>query len=118
MDDSSKMIIRDKMGTRNRREVKKEDLELHRGEFSMFSEKMAGLVGPSYFLAFMAGGITGMVQRPPLKARRTHRLLLNSVVNNTMKTGFRYANNTGAAVLLYLLTGKFIVFILKEEFED
>ena len=84
----------------------------------MFNEKMAGLVGPSYFLAFMAGGITGMAQRTPLKARRTKRLFLNSVVNNTMKTGFRFANNTGAAVLLYLLTGKFIVFIFKEEFED
>ena len=84
----------------------------------MFSELMAGLVGPSYFLAFGVGGVTGLIQTPPLKARRTYRLIANNYVNSTMKTGFRFANNTGAAVLLYLLTGKFIVFVFKEEFED
>ena len=84
----------------------------------MFQEKMAGLVGPSYFLAFMTGGVVGIAKIPPLKSRRTARLMVNNLVNNTMKTGFRFANNTAAAIMLYLITGKFINFIFKEEFED
>ena len=84
----------------------------------MFSERMAGLVGPSYIMAFISGGFIGLTQVPPAKARRTTRLLVNSYVNNIGKTSFRYANNTGAAVLMYLLTGKLINFIFKEEFDE
>ena len=79
---------------------------------------MAGLVGPSYVIAFVGGGLMGLSQVPPPKSRRTTRLLVSSYVNNIGKTSFRYANNTGAAVLMYLLTGKAIEFIFKEEFED
>ena len=84
----------------------------------MFSERMAGLVGPSWILAFFGGGLIGMTQTPPLKARRTTRLFLNAYVNSMGKTAFRYGNNTGAAVLLYLLTGKLINFVFLEEFEE
>ena len=84
----------------------------------MFSDKMAGLVGPSYFIAFVLGGLQGFRVPLPKRAYRTSRLRLNSMVNNIGKTSFRYGNNTGAAVLLYLMTGKFINFLLKEEFED
>ncbi len=84
----------------------------------MWNEKMAGLVGPSYVLAFFAGGLMGLTNKTPLKARRTYRLLVNNHVNNMSKTAFRYANNTGAAVLMYMMTGKFIQFFFQEEFED
>ena len=114
MDDTQKIVINQRQGKRQSRE----DAVLHRGEMSMFSERMAGLVGPSYVLAFLAGGFIGLTKTPPLKARRTKRLLVNSYVNNIGKTSFRYANNTGAAVLMYLLTGKLINFVFLEEFED
>ena len=84
----------------------------------MFSEKIAGLLGPSYVIAFGLGATVGVLKGTPIKARRTYRLWMNNTVNNFMKTGFRYANNTGAAILLYMLTGKSIYFIFKEEFED
>ena len=114
MDDTQKIVINQRQGKRQSRE----DAVLHRGEMSMFSERMAGLVGPSYVLAFIAGGFIGLTKTPPLKARRTKRLLVNSYVNNIGKTSFRYANNTGAAVLMYMLTGKLINFVFLEEFED
>lgn len=55
--------------------------------------------------------VYGGLQRPPAKARRTTRLLLNTYVNNIGRTGSRFANNTAAAVLLYVLTGKFVNFV-------
>jgi len=81
-------------------------------------EKMASLVGPSYVLALFSGGFYGLTMVPPPKARRTTRILLNTYLNNVGKTSSRFANNTAAAVLLYVATGKFIDFIFKEELED
>ena len=96
----------------------REEQILHRGSMSMFSDKLAGLVGPSYFIAFCVGGLKGAMMPLPKRAYRTTRLRLNTMMNNVGKTSFRYGNNTGAAVLLYLLTGKLINFIFLEEFDD
>ena len=81
-------------------------------------EKMASIVGPSYVFAMIGGGLYGMTMVPPTKARRTTRILLNTYLNNVGKTSSRFANNTAAAVLLYVFTGKLINFIFTEELED
>ena len=84
----------------------------------MFNEKLASIVGPTYVLAFIGGGVKSLTQVPPSKARRTTRLFLNAYINNFGKTASRYANNSAALVFLYLITGKMINFIFLEEFED
>jgi len=81
-------------------------------------EKMASLVGPSYVLALFSGGFYGLTMGVPPKARRTTRILLNTYLNNVGKTSSRFANNTAAAVLLYVATGKLINFIFQEELDD
>ena len=43
--------------------------------------------------------------------------MLNNYLNNIGKTSASFANNTGGAILLYMLTGKTIDFIFKEELE-
>ncbi len=113
MDDSQKIIIGQRRGGRSRQDnlIKKE-------ESSIFFEKMASLVGPSYVLALFSGGFYGLTMVPPPKARRTTRILVNTYLNNIGKTSSRFANNTAAAVLLYVGTGKFINFIFQEELED
>ena len=73
----------------------------------MFMEKMASIVGPSYVLALFGGAFYGLTLGVPPKARRTTRILLNTYLNNVGKTSSRFANNTAAAVLLYVFTGKF-----------
>lgn len=77
----------------------------------MFMEKMASIVGPSYVLALFGGAFYGLTLGVPPKARRTTRILLNTYLNNVGKTSSRFANNTAAAVLLYVFTGKLINFI-------
>ena len=84
----------------------------------MFTEKMASVIGPSYFLAFFVGGGLGLAKIPPPKARRTYRLLVNNYLNNIGKTSAHFGNHVGAAVLMYLLIGKSIEFIFKEELES
>lgn len=79
---------------------------------------MASIIGPSYILALIGGGFYGLTLPTPPKSRRTTRILLNTYLNNIGKTSSRFANNTAAAVLLYVLTGKFINFIFKEELDD
>ena len=44
--------------------------------------------------------------------------MMSSYFDNCSRTASRYANNTGAAVFLFLMTGKFINFVFLEEFED
>ncbi len=44
--------------------------------------------------------------------------MMNSYLNNIGKTGSRFANNTAAAVFLYVVTGKLINHIFLEEFDD
>lgn len=39
-------------------------------------------------------------------------------MNTVGKTATRFANNSAAAVLMYIITGKMINFILEEEFLD
>ena len=113
MDDNERIIVGQRRGGRSREShvIKKE-------ESSMFMEKMASIVGPSYVLALFGGGFYGMTIGVPTKARRTTRILLNSYLNNVGKTSSRFANNTAAAVLLYVFTGKLINFIFLEELED
>ena len=84
----------------------------------MFAEKMASVIGPSYTLAFFVGGVLGLKQIPPPKARRTYRLLLNNYLNNIGKTSSRFGNNVGGAIFLYLLVGKSINFVFFEELES
>ena len=81
-------------------------------------EKMASIVGPSYVLAYFGGGLYGLTMVPPARSRRTPRILVNTYLNNIGKTSSRFANNTAAAVLLYIFTGKLINWIFLEEIED
>ena len=114
MDDNQKIIIGQRRGGRSR-----EDNLIKRDESSIFMEKMASIVGPSYVLAFFWGGIYGLtMMKVPSKAHRTTRIRLNTILNNAGKTSSRFANNTAAAVLLYVATGKLINFIFLEELED
>ena len=113
MDDNEKIIIGQKRGARSR-----SDYVLKREESTIFMEKMASIVGPSYVFALFGGGLYGLTMVPPPKARRTTRILLNTYLNNVGKTSSRFANNTAAAVLLYVITGKTINFIFREELED
>ena len=83
----------------------------------MFTEKMASVIGPSYTSAFFVGGLIGLTKIPPPKARRTTRLLINNYLNNIGKTSSRFGNNVGAGIFMYLLVGKFINFVFKEELE-
>jgi import inner membrane translocase subunit TIM23 len=83
----------------------------------MFYEKMAGVIGPSYTVAFFVGGLLGLTKIPPPNARRTYRLLANNYLNNIGKTSSRFGNNVGGAVLMYLVIGKGLNFIFKEELE-
>ena len=43
---------------------------------------------------------------------------MNKYINNVGKTGSRFANNSAAAVLLYVVVGKLMNHIFLEEFED
>ena len=111
MDDNEKIVIQQRRRNREGHVIKKE-------ESSMFMEKMASIVGPSYVFALVGGAFYGLTLSVPPKARRTTRILLNSYLNNVGKTSSRFANNTAAAVLLYVFTGKLINFIFLEELED
>ena len=114
MDDNQKIVIQAQRGGRKRADQDKID----RGEMSMFAEKMASLVGPSYVIAFFGGGIYGATHVPELRQRRTTRLMVNAYLDNVGKTASRFGNNSAAAVFLYILTGKLINHIFLEEFED
>ena len=85
---------------------------------NMFSQRMSGMVGPAYVVAFFGGGITGIVMPPEQKGMRQRKLRLTNYVDNCSKTASRYANNTAAAVFLFIMTGKFLQFLLQEEIED
>ena len=90
---------------------------INREHSGMFAEKMAAVIGPSYVTAFFLGTAIGLTKIPPPQARRTTRLMLNNYLNNIGKTSSRYANNTGAAVFLYLIVGKTLNFVFEEELE-
>ena len=85
---------------------------------NMFTQKVSGVVGPAYVAAFAMGALAGGAHVPPPRARRTMKLLCSSYVDNMSKNASRYANNTGACIFLFLMTGKFINFLFLEEFED
>jgi import inner membrane translocase subunit TIM23 len=83
----------------------------------MFFEKMASVIGPSYTMAFFVGGAIGLTKLPPPNARRSYRLMANNYLNNIGKTSSRFGNNVGAAIFLFLIVGKSINFVFKEELE-
>ena len=114
IDDSDKIIIRERLSKK-----KPKDLEvIEKSGVSMFTERLSGLIGPSYVFSFFVGGVIGLMKVPPPQNRRTTRLLINSYVNNVGKTSARFGNNVGGAILMYLLMGKFLNFLFKEEFDD
>ena len=78
---------------------------------SMFSQQMASLVGPAYVGAFGSGIFWGMTHMPESRIARTRRIMVSTYLDNVGKTATRFANNTAAAVLLYILTGKMINFV-------
>ena len=43
---------------------------------------------------------------------------MNKYINVVGKNGFKFANNSAAAVFLYVVTGKLLNHIFLEEFED
>ena len=84
----------------------------------MFTEKLAATIGPSYVASFFLGGMIGLTKTPPLKNRRTKRLMINYYVNNVGKTSARFGNNVGGAIFMYIMMGKFMNFLFLEELED
>lgn len=114
MDDNQKIVI----SGQRRGGARREDNILKKEETNQFMEKMASQVGPAYVMAMFAGSVYGGMQIPPAKARRTTRLLINTYINNIGRTGSRFANNSAAAVLLYVMTGKAINWVFLEEIED
>ncbi len=83
----------------------------------MMHEKIAAVIGPSYFVAFMAGGAMGLSRFPPERSRRTYRLMINNYLNNIGKTSARVGNNTGAGIFMFLVVGKSLNFVFMEELE-
>ena len=83
----------------------------------MMHEKIAAVIGPSYFLAFTVGGLIGLSKVPPERSRRTYRLMINNYLNNIGKTSARFGNNVGAGIFLFLVVGKSLNFVFYEELE-
>ena len=106
MDDNQKIIIQSRHGG-NRHKVE----QVERGSLSMFSQQMASLVGPAYVGAFASGIVWGATHMPEARLARTRRLLVASYINNVGRTATRFGNNSAAAVLLYIVTGKMINFV-------
>ena len=84
----------------------------------MFTQKVSGVVGPAYIGAFLMGAMSGLAHVPPPRAQRSYKLLMSNYVDTVTKRASTFANNTGACVFLFLMTGKFINFLFYEEFED
>ena len=84
----------------------------------MFTEKLSATIGPSYVASFFLGGLIGLSKVPPPKNRRTTRLMINSYVNNIGKTSASFGNNTGGAIFMYIMMGKFMNFLFLEEFQE
>ena len=107
MDDSQKIIINPRTGKKGKNDLEK----LERNGMTMFTEKLSATIGPSYVGAFFVGGFMGLMVKPPLRNRRTKRLLINSYLNNVGKTSLRFGNNVGGAILMYITMGKFLNFL-------
>ena len=84
----------------------------------MFTEKLSATIGPSYVASFFLGGLIGMTKAPPLRNRRSKKLMINSYINNVGKTSARFGNNVGGAIFMYIMMGKFMNFLFLEEFEE
>ena len=52
-----------------------------------------------------------MTHMPEARVARTKRLMVTSYLNNLGKTASRFGNNSAAAVLLFIITGKMINFV-------
>ncbi|CAI2379829.1 unnamed protein product [Moneuplotes crassus] len=103
-------------GVQKRRRQDPNSNEIQR-EHGVFHEKLGSILGPAYVGAFGLGAIYGLTKTPPMRARRTYRLYINNYLNEIGKTSSRWANQTAAAVFLYLLVGKCINFVFYEELE-
>ena len=84
----------------------------------MFTEKLAATIGPSYVASFFLGGLIGLAKVPPMKNRRTTKIMLNKYMNSVGKTSSRFGNNVGGAIFMYIMVGKFMNFMFLEELED
>ena len=116
MDDSQKIVVgnRGGGGARNPQQLEK----VEKAGMSMFTEKLAATIGPSYVASFFLGGLIGLTKVPPAKSRRTKRLMINSYINNVGKTSARFGNNVGGAIFMYIMMGKFMNFLFLEELEE
>ena len=115
LDDNQKIIVRERGGG----SAKKPTLEkIEKGDVSMFTEKLAATIGPSYVASFFLGGFIGMTKAPPLRNRRSKKLMINAYINNVGKTSARFGNNVGGAIFMYIMMGKFMNFLFLEEFEE
>ena len=83
----------------------------------MFTETLSATIGPSYVASFFVGGLIGMTKLPPPKSRRSKKLMINSYCNNIGKTSARFGNNVGGAIFMYIMVGKSVDFLFKEELE-
>ena len=92
--------------------------EVERGTVTMFTENLSATIGPAYVSSFLIGGLIGIARIPPQRSRRTTKLMINSYLNSVGKTSAKFGNNVGGAILMYMMVGKTIDFIFKEEMED
>ena len=84
----------------------------------MFTENLSATIGPAYVSSFVIGGLLGFARIPPQRNRRTTKLMVNSYLNSVGKTSAKFGNNVGGAILMYMMVGKTIDFIFREELED
>ncbi len=85
----------------------------------MLGEKLTAVVGPTYFLAFCAGGVYGAVTaKSPAIKRSSLRLKMNFYLNTVGKSASRFANYSAAALFLYLIIAKSTDYIFQEELDS
>ena len=117
MDDKQKIVVGQRGGGSAKKSTQSLE-KIEKGGVSMFTEKLAATIGPSYVASFFLGGVIGMTKAPPLRNRRSNKLMINSYINNVGKTSARFGNNVGGAIFMYIMMGKFMNFLFLEEFEE
>ena len=117
MDDSERIVLRNE-GNKKKYATPQHLEKIEKQGVSMFTEKLAATIGPSYVAAFFAGGMIGLTKVPPTKNRRTTKLMVNSYLNNIGKTSASFGNNVGGAIFMYIMVGKFMHFLFLEEFDE
>ena len=115
MDDNQKIVLRNE---RNRKQSPKQLEKIEKQGVSMFTEKLAATIGPSYVASFFVGGLFGLTKIPPPKNRRSRKLIASYYLNSIGKTSARFGNNVGGAIFMYIMVGKFMNFLFLEELEE